>query len=312
MMLKKKMVLWFGVTLFCSALFSHFWIKGKNTKFTFSYLKKFAFISYTNSYALAAPKFNCGNRVKKAVLLLHGFSGSPNDFQKLTERLSQAGIPFYVPLITGFGIGNFQLLEVVQLSDWLRDAIFGFDLLFSFAEQVDVIGHSNGGSLAVLVAAHRPVNQLILSGPDLATPKKDQLKRWLAETPFVSEAIMFLYPVAKKPQRPGRIINTDTLDPIASMNSLHYRAVPSNSIKVLWDLQKEANCNLLNLSFKQLFLLYGKQDLSVDNVLISHLFEKNKIPYRSIVYPRSGHNIFEDYDREQAIEDVINIIQNNI
>ena len=109
-------------------------------------LAKFAVDSDCEIYKIAFPQFSLeGKKVPKAVLLLHGFGESPQGFEFLIKELKQRKIPYYAPLQTGFGLTDLHLLNVAKSIDWLRDAVFGYDLLSSVANEVIVVGHSNGG-----------------------------------------------------------------------------------------------------------------------------------------------------------------------
>ncbi|MBM3208459.1 MAG: alpha/beta fold hydrolase, partial [Chlamydiae bacterium] len=133
----------------------------RNKKITFSYLKKFFLIRKINSYKPCHPLFYCSkNKRKKAVLLLHGFSGAPDEMVELVAFLKQNDIPYLAPLFPGFGIGDFHLLNVVNEKDWVREAVYSYDLLAQIADKVDVIGHSNGGSIAIVLSSLRPINKL--------------------------------------------------------------------------------------------------------------------------------------------------------
>ena len=113
------------------------------------------------------------------------------------------------PSITGFGLSDFHLLKVVQPSDWLRDAFYAYDVLAAAAEKVDVIGFSNGGCLAAILAQNRPVDKLILASPYLAANPRERLFYTLFRTPVFKRIVPFLIPLGKKPKLAGR---ADTLD----------------------------------------------------------------------------------------------------
>lgn len=306
---KLELAFWILVRILILATAFHFLIEIKNTKTTFNYLKKFAISSITNSYDVAAPRiFFGGKKAEQAVLLLHGFSAAPDEFNELIKKLEQAKIPYFAPLLTGFGIGDFHLLDAVEAKDWIRDAFFAFDFLASFADKVDVIGHSNGGALAMMLAKYRPVNRLILSGPNIFPDERDGFRKLLAETPVLREIGSFLYPVALKPIRQNRVTNVDVKNPDIALNTFHYKAVPTEGVKSLWKLQKIVQTNFSDLQSQKLFLVYGADDQSVDiNGLIREL-EKQKIPFKALRYENSGHNVLEDYDHIQVNNDIMNIL----
>lgn len=113
-------------------------------------------------------------------------------------------------------------------------------------------------------------------------------------------------PFFKKPVMPGRITNVDTLEPLAALGTFHYPALPLHSLKAVWSIQDMTDITRGN--FKTLTLLHGEDDRSVDiNSLVS-LLERNGMPFNKQSFKNSGHNILEDYDREDAVQAVVKAV----
>ena len=105
-------------------------IKTKHLNMSERHLSKFTLIEDIDAYKEAMPKSYFGDtKHKHAVLLLHGYSASPQEFDLLAEGLKAANIPFYAPLMTGYGLNRFDLLGNVVPGDWLRDGVLGYQLL---------------------------------------------------------------------------------------------------------------------------------------------------------------------------------------
>jgi esterase/lipase len=97
------------------------------------------------------------------VVIFHGYTGSPDEFRALADRLSSELDAYVsVPLLPGHGTNESELL-------W-----YGFDDFLHFAkEYVDnaarsgkkliIMGHSFGGYLAMLTAAQAKPDALILT-----------------------------------------------------------------------------------------------------------------------------------------------------
>lgn len=280
---------------------------GKTEKYLNS---QFTPVSELNTFKESQPQAYGGCvKSKQAVLLLHGYSASPDEFQCLFKELEAAGIPYYAPLLTGFGINDFHLLYRVKPSDWLRDAVHGYDLLASFADDISVVGHSNGGALATYVAQNRPVKHLVLIGPNLMVQPEDELYKKLLGLPLISHFIEWIVPLFKKPVRTGRITNVDTRDPEAALRTFHYPILPLHSLKVLWSIQDRIDITKAN--FKTLTLIYGEDDRSVDIHSLVCLLERERITYKKFLFRSSGHNVLEDYDKEAAVKVIVKVITEN-
>jgi len=286
---------------------SHYFFLFDNTTKTKDYLKKFTPIPATHSFVTSSTKFYVPKKpFVRIVLLLHGYSGSPEEFAHVLPALERAHIPYYVPQLTGFGIDDIHLLYNVKASDWFRDVLFAYDLAASLADHVDVIGLSTGGTLALLLSEHRKIDTLILAAPNVVPSRHDMLYKRLLNTPILNQLIEYSYPVYLKPTRPGRITNADTLNQTAARTAFHYPALPTHSLIPLWQLQDEINWK--KVKCKKLFLLYGLSDGTVNMSQAKKEFNAAGLHYQSIEYANSAHNIFEDNDHDKVVADVLNIL----
>lgn len=272
-----------------------------------AHLRAFTPIPDLDLYVESRPRINMGPpRLPHAVLLLHGYSGSPQDFEHLLPALERASIPYYAPLLTGFGLNDFRLLYEVKPADWFRDAIAAYEILAASADRVSIVGHSTGATLGVYVAAHRPVAHLVLTGPNLFPAPSDRRYKRILSTRGLSTLIAWLIPVLAKPVRPGRVSFTDTLDPEASKVSFNYPTVPMRSLEAQYALQDLVD--LRRAHYASLSLLYGEQDLSVDIASLRRLLDRQGIRYTAIQFAGSAHNILEDYERREAVQAVVSLL----
>ena len=113
---------------------------------------------------IATESFTLGPvDAKAAVLLLHGFTGSPWEVRPLGESLAARGFHVHAPRLPGHGVTPEDMLHV-SADDWKQAAFKAFDALEGF-EQVFVAGLSMGGLLSVLIAAERQVGRIVLMAP---------------------------------------------------------------------------------------------------------------------------------------------------
>lgn len=100
-----------------------------------------------------------------AVLLLHGFTGTPWEVLPLAESLAERGYAVRVPRLPGHGTTP-EAMAFVTWRDWEAHALAELDALAG-AEQVVVGGLSMGGLLAMRLALKRPrrVAGLVLLAP---------------------------------------------------------------------------------------------------------------------------------------------------
>lgn len=267
-------------------------------------LSRFPKDTDTGLYEDARPRYWSGSRdTNEAVLLLHGFSAGPGQFQTVLDGLEEAGLAYYAPLLTGFGLADLDLLEKVRAGDWWRDALTAYDLLARRYERISVVGHSMGAALAMWLAARRPVEHLILTNPYIVAPLSDMVWQDKFTRPVVGRLLLWWRPVYLKKPAPGNPYRTGILDGAAAENAFHLPALPTRILLPLW--QARDGADLSRAEFKDLSIVHGAQDETADIPgLLDRLTEAN-IPYQARAFEDSGHNILQDFDRHQAARIII-------
>ncbi len=109
------------------------------------------------------PKTESG---KPAVLFLHGYLSTPQDFNDLPAILVEQGYPVRMALHPGHG--RFPAdLETVTASDYVSHALAEYDALQGQYGKVAVVGFSMGGALAAQLAFERDPCAVVLLAPCL-------------------------------------------------------------------------------------------------------------------------------------------------
>lgn len=272
-------------------------------------IAQFSPVSGEASFMEARPRHFGGKKkpLHHAVLLLHGFSSSPMEFSTLIPHLEQASIPYYVPLLTGYGMDDFRLLYQVRADDWRRDAAAAYELLSSFAEEISVVGHSTGANLALYVASKFPVRHLVLSAANLAPSVKDEKLKHIVNSTFLGAVFRMAMPVVKKPVRRKDPERGDTLDPATAGKGFGYRAIPLQSVRALWKLQDETPVS--GLKCRSMHYLYGLQDLSVNNQASICILQENGNAFTIDAFSNSAHNILDDFEKEAVVARIFGILE---
>ncbi|MBE2250683.1 MAG: alpha/beta fold hydrolase [Myxococcus sp.] len=122
-------------------------------------------MSFPLDPALTSP-FELGPaNAHTAVLLLHGFTGSPWEVRPLAQSLADRGFYVSVPRLPGHGTVPEDMLWVTW-REWLAHAEASFEALSRFP-RVCVAGLSMGGLLGLLLAERHQarVSKLVLMAP---------------------------------------------------------------------------------------------------------------------------------------------------
>ena len=99
-----------------------------------------------------------------AVVLLHGFPGTPAEMHPLATVLHEAGWTAYAPLLPGFG-AQIETLPQRRYHEWVMAAREAVQTLRATHERVVLIGFSMGGAVALNTALEQPPDGLILINP---------------------------------------------------------------------------------------------------------------------------------------------------
>ena len=109
--------------------------------------------------ALSAPfYFQAGQR---AVLLLHGFTGSSADVRMLGRFLEKHGYTSHAPHYKGHGVPPEELI-ISNPEEWWHDAVAGYHFLKDQGyEEIAVIGLSLGGVFSLKIGLNLPVKGIV-------------------------------------------------------------------------------------------------------------------------------------------------------
>jgi len=99
-----------------------------------------------------------------AALLIHGFPGTPAEMRPAGEVLRDAGWTVQGLLLPGFG-RDFATLPNRRHGDWAASIEAALAALRAQHRTVILVGNSMGAALALRVAAHHPVDGLLLFAP---------------------------------------------------------------------------------------------------------------------------------------------------
>lgn len=107
-----------------------------------------------------------GDATLPAVLLLHGFTGSPSSMRPLAESLHDSSATLSVPRLPGHG-GTWQQLRTTGWDRWRQAAIAAYDDLADDHPGVIVVGQSMGGALALALGIDRSPDAIVTVNPAL-------------------------------------------------------------------------------------------------------------------------------------------------
>ncbi|MCK6604492.1 MAG: alpha/beta fold hydrolase [Ignavibacteriaceae bacterium] len=267
------------------------------------FTKDFTFLKETNNFAETGQSlFFPEKKHRHVLLIIHGYSATPGELRLLNAALQKEGIPYYAPLLSGFGLKDLTLLNHVKRQDWLREVIHAYDLLAAISDKVSVLGHSMGGLLACRLAEFRTPHKIILSAPYITLRDDHEKLKKLARTTFGNWFFRNIYPsyVRKSGAKKGP-------DEHYPNKRFAYDLVPLSSVFEMWELQEDVNYS--QMKYDELLVLFGAKDRTTLKEKVVKLFEENNLRFKEIVYQDSGHGLFDSNDSSEVVRDSVKFLK---
>ncbi|MCT9871709.1 alpha/beta hydrolase [Paenarthrobacter aurescens] len=107
-----------------------------------------------------------GTGPRVGVVMSHGFTGSPHSVRPWAEHLAAAGYAVRLPLLPGHGT-TWQDMSTRSWREWHRAVDDAYLELAKECDYVFTAGLSMGGTLALRIAATRPVAGTVVVNPGL-------------------------------------------------------------------------------------------------------------------------------------------------
>lgn len=164
-----------------------------------------------------APFYHPGRRDIRerdtGVLLLHGFSASPEETKPLGRSLHSRGHAVYGVRLRGHGTVP-EDLESRTWEEWYDSALWGYSCLHQSCSTIFVVGFSAGAALALLLAARKPKT---IRGVVAVSPPIKMQNPWLRLAAFLG---MVTEHVASEPENPHINYSSHSLKAISQFNRL--------------------------------------------------------------------------------------------
>lgn len=232
---------------------------------------------------------------RAAVLMVHGFISSPQDFNELGERLRDQGVLVRKMTLPGHGTDPRELKTVT--ADELSAAVMAeYQALRAEGMPVYLCGFSMGGALSIIAAAQEPPDGLVLLAPYFRVRR-----RWFyVLTPETWNHIM--HPVIPWIVKWGLVKGVN--DPEGRGKNYHYHVAPTKFVLQLDKVGRRAKdgATLSRVTCPVLMFVGADDDTASSDIALEH-FERLGTPANKrevVTLARSKHIICWDYDKEEV------------
>lgn len=227
-----------------------------------------------------------------AVLMIHGFTGSPVSVRPWAQLLNENGFTVYVPRLPGHA-RTWQEMNQTRWQDWYTEVDAAFSKLKAQHNRVFVAGFSMGGALALKLAIERGAE---IEGLMLANPAIHDDRAVMKLVPFLKYFI---------PSVGGR--TTDVAAPNPPKHS--YGRTPLHALHSLQKLWRSLHGRLHEINVP-LMIGYSVNDHVVNPKNSETIIDNvSSIDIREVIFERSYHNVALDHDLDILVEESIAFMQ---
>ncbi|MFJ7826385.1 alpha/beta hydrolase [Psychrobacillus sp. NPDC096623] len=235
---------------------------------------------------VVAPKAFTLEGGQRAVLLLHGFTGSTKDVKKLGQYLHKRGYTCHAPMYRGHGVTPEELL-LTSPDEWWQDVVDGYNHLKNLGyEEIAVAGISLGGVFSLKVAEEFPVKAVV----SMCAPIKRNNTDGLLDRLYNYAKIYKSFEGKTKEEI------VEELETLKNTNSESFNGVHEIT---------EMTCDGLQLINSPTLVLQGSLDDDIYQKSASFIHESVVTNEKDIIwYKESGHIITVGKEKDKVCEDV--------
>ena len=252
---------------------------------------------YSKEQILNSQEIMLDGDTQHCWLLVHGYSSSPYELKTLAQEINKEfGEKVIVPKLIGHGQVPSKILNLT-LDDWYVQIKQEHETLEKECGKISLIGFSFGGTLASRLAEEKSVSSIYLVSPYIRARYK-----WIRIIPL--ETYMYLtadWTIYSKKVRIAQINN-----PHEFGNHIAYWNMPFQPVKYSADFIKQTVEGLNKIS-APILIQQSINDDTADFKSSEIIFNGVSSEIKELVqFTESNHVLFADYDKQEAIDNIIN------
>ncbi|GIN88139.1 carboxylesterase [Heyndrickxia sporothermodurans] len=228
---------------------------------------------------------------KRAVLLLHGFTGSSADVRMLGRYLEKQGYTSHAPIYKGHGVPPEELVHTGP-DDWWKDVMAGYEYLRNKGyNEIAVTGLSLGGVFSLKLGYTVPVKGIVSMCAPMYIKSEDTMFNGVVD---------YARQYKKFEGKNEEQIQTE-ID--------QFKKTPMNTLKGLQDLIADVRENV-DMIYSPTFVVQARHDEMINtdsaNIIYNNVeSDEKKIKW----YEESSHVITLDKEKEQLHQDIYDFLE---
>jgi len=235
---------------------------------------------------------------KAGVLMIHGFSSTPDEFKELAVYLADRGFNVSAPLVAGHGTAPKDLMNTGP-KDWTDSVRKAYLELKKKSKDIFIIGNSFGSNLAIWLAKefkNEPSAIITLGTPIFLRWHKFIISR------------LYSYGFLKKYYtKPPRLYRTDFTD---MMDEVTYPKIPTKSLRQFFSfIKNETRPNLGEVKIPAL-VVHSDTDPVVNPKSATYIYEHLGSEQKRIYWFTSRfHTATVDENRSELFKKISDFIE---
>ena len=227
----------------------------------------------------------------RAVLLLHGFTGSSADVRMLGRFLEKRGYTSLAPHYKGHGVPPEELIQSSP-DEWWQDVLNGYEQLQQAGyQEIAVAGLSLGGVFSLKLGLNKPVKGIITMCAPMTMRTLD----------VMFEGVLQYAEQYKKSE--GKTAEEMT----AELDAIRKQGMPS--LPHLQQLVASVR-NEVDMVSAPILVVHATNDHIIDPTSAQYIYEEAQSNIKQIKwYDNSGHVITLDKEKEQLHEDIFEFLE---
>lgn len=226
---------------------------------------------------------------KRAVLLLHGFTGNSSDVRQLGRFLQKKGYTSYAPQYEGHAAPPEEILKSSPYI-WFKDVLDGYDYLVEQGyEEIAVAGLSLGGVFALKLSLNRHVKGIVTMCAPAEVKTEGTIYKGFLE---------YARNLKKYEGKDQATIEKE-------MKDFH----PTETLKELSDTLRNVRSEVDGV-LDPILVVQAEKDEMIDPQSANYIYGNVSSDEKQIKwYANSGHVITIDKEKEQVFEDVYEFLE---
>ncbi|GIN95174.1 carboxylesterase [Siminovitchia terrae] len=228
---------------------------------------------------------------KRAVLLLHGFTGNTADVRMLGRFLEKNGYTCHAPQYKGHGVPPEELVHTGP-SDWWKDVMDGYEFLINQGyEEIAVAGLSLGGVFSLKLGYTVPVKGIVPMCAPMYIKSEEVMYRGILK--YAREFKQF----------EGK--SEEQID----MEMHEFEKTPMNTLKALQRLIADVR-DQVDMIYTPLFVVQARHDHMINPDSANIIYNQAESIEKDLKwYEHSGHVITLGEEKEQLHEDILHFLE---